>query len=57
MLKELNYASREKDDLHGKALYFCNCFDLILETGEPRKSRLLFCPSMDNKNAKTTEFP
>ncbi|CAB4030464.1 Hypothetical predicted protein [Paramuricea clavata] len=33
VLKELNYAAREKDDLHGRALYFCNCFDLILETG------------------------
>ncbi|XP_028409625.1 adenylate cyclase type 10-like [Dendronephthya gigantea] len=33
VLKELNYAAREKDDLHGRALYFCSCFDLILETG------------------------
>ena len=40
VLKELNYAAREKDDLHGRALYFCNCFDLILETGESGQWRM-----------------
>lgn len=38
VLKELNYAAREMDNLHGRALFFCNCFDLILETGV-----VLFC--------------
>ena len=34
VLKELHYAAREKDDGHGRAVYYCYCFDLILETGK-----------------------
>ena len=34
VLKELNSAALESSDSHGRALYMCCCFDLILEAGK-----------------------
>lgn len=33
VLKELNTAALDCCDSHGRALYMCCCFDLILEAG------------------------
>ena len=33
VLKELNIAALDSCDSHGRALYICCCFDLILEAG------------------------
>ena len=39
VLKELNAAALDSCDSHGRALYMCCCFDLILEAGEAKTNK------------------
>ena len=39
VLKELNAAALDSCDSHGRALYMCCCFDLILEGGEAKTNK------------------